>query len=122
MLESGSFSYSGEWAFKSTTNERQVEAIFLSQSSGTWKLDGNKLVMTLIDIKTQPKTLKQEGQPNIDLSKLLPFLTQSLPKIEDTIPRGSSMEYEIVELTPSMLKVRGKDLKGIETFYEGLRQ
>jgi hypothetical protein len=122
MLESGSYSYSGEWAFKSTTNEPQVETIFLSQSAGTWKLDGNKLVMTLMDIKTQPKTLKQEGQPDIDLSKLPPFLTQSLPKVEDTIPRGSSMEYEIVELTPSTLKVRGKDLKGREVFYEAIRQ
>jgi hypothetical protein len=122
MLESGSYSYSGELSFQSTNNGRLSEVILLGQSTGTWKLDGNKFAVTLTDIKTQPKVLKKDGRPDTDLSNPLTFPAHLLPKFEDTIPRGSSQEYEIIELTPSTLKVRGKDFKGREVFFEGIRQ
>ena len=122
MLESGSYSYSGELSFQSIRNGRLAEVILLGQSAGTWKLDGNKFAVTLTDIKTQPKVLKEEGRPETDLSNPLTFPIHWLPKFEDTVPRGSSQEYEITELTPSTLKVRGKDLKGKEVFFEGIRQ
>ena len=112
ILDSGLYSYSGELSFQSTRNGQLAEVIFLGQSAGTWKLDGNKFAVTLTDIKTQPKVLKEEGQPDTDLSNPLTFPIHLLPKFEDTIPRGSSQEYEIIELTQSTLKVRGKDLKG----------
>jgi hypothetical protein len=122
MLESGSYSYSGELSFQSSNNGRLAEVILLGQSAGTWKLDGNKFAVTLTDIKTQPKVLKEEGRPDTDLSNPLTFPVHLLPKFEDTIPRGSSQEYEIIELTQSTLKVRGKDLKGREVIFEGIRQ
>ena len=122
ILESGSYIYSGEVSVQATRNGRLAEVIHLAQAAGTWKLDGNKLSTTLTDIKTQLKVLKAEGQPDIDVSNPLTFPVHLLPKVEDTIPRGSSQEYEITERTPSTLKLRWKDIKGIEAFYEGVRQ
>jgi ribosome modulation factor len=121
-LASGSYSYRGELSFQSTNNGLLAEVIRLGQAAGTWKLDGNKFAVTLTDVKTQPKVLKKEGRPDTDLSHPLTFPVHLLPKFEDTIPRGSSQEYEIVELTQSTLKVRGKDLKGREVIFEGIRQ
>ena len=109
ILESGSYSESGEASFQLTTNGRLTELILLYQSAGTWKLYGNKFAVTLTDIKTQYKVLKEKGLSDLDLRNSLTLPVHLLPKWEDTIPRGSSMEYEIVELTPSTFKVRGKD-------------
>jgi hypothetical protein len=107
---------------QATENGRWVEVILPFLVTGTWKLNGNKYVATTTDIKTQYNVLlKEEGQPDINLSNL--HLPPHLRlKLEDLIPRGASQEWEIVELTPSTLKLRGKDLKGIEFFYEGVRQ
>jgi hypothetical protein len=123
LNESGSYSNSGELSVQSIRNGRRIEVILLVQAAGTWTLDGNKYSITVADIKTQYKVQKEEGQPDIDLSNpLISSALHWLPKFEDTIPRGSSQECEIVELTSSTLKARGKDIKGIEFFYEGVRQ
>ena len=92
----------------------RVEVLVLVQSAGTWALDGNKYSITVADIKTQYKVLKEEGQPDIDVSNPLIFPVHRFQKFEDAIPRGSSQDVEIVELTSSTLKARGKDIKGIE--------
>ena len=122
LHESGSYSYSGELSVQSTRNGRRVEVILLVQSAGIWALDGNKYSITVADIKTQYKVLKEEGQPDIDVSNPLIFPVHRFQKFEDAIPRGSSQDVEIVELTSSTLKARGKDIKGIEMIYEGERQ
>ena len=120
--ESGSYSNSGELSVQSTRNGLPVEVILNVQAAGTWTLDGNKYAVTVADVKTQYKVLKEEGQPDFDLSNPLTFPVHRLQKFEDAIPRGSSQEFEIVELTSSTLKARGKDIRGIEFFYEGVRQ
>ena len=121
LLESGLYNYYGELSMPVTINGRLAEVIHLVNATGTWKLDGNKLAYTLTDIKSRRKVLKQAGQPDIDLSSPL-ISGHSIPTPEDFILRGSSQEYEIVKLTQSTLKMRGKNLKGIEAFYEGTRQ
>jgi hypothetical protein len=69
--ESGSYSNSGELSIQSTRNGRRGEVILLVQAAGTWTLDGNKYSITVADIKTQYKVLKQEGQPDFDFSNPL---------------------------------------------------
>jgi hypothetical protein len=122
LFESGKYSSTAELSFQSTKNGRRVETIIPFLASGTWELNGNKYVSTLTAIKPQYNVLwKEEGQPDINMNTLLvpPDLR---PKLEDVIPLGSSQEFEIVELTPTTWKAWGKDLKGIEFVYEGVRQ
>ena len=122
LLESGQYNSGGEWATRSTIDGQSVEVIHLFSTTGTWKLDGNKYSTTVMDFKSQPKELKRAGQPGIDLRN--PLIAHLMPKLEDLMlmPLGLTQEFEIVELTSSTLKVRGKDLKGIEFLYEGVRQ
>ena len=69
--ESGSYSNSGELSVQSTRNGPPVAVIFNVQAAGTWTLDGNKYAVTVADVKTQYKVLKEEGQPDFDLSNPL---------------------------------------------------
>src|SRR5262249_48681817 len=113
------YNATGEWATQGTVDGRLGEVIHGFSTTGTWKLDGDKLTTTVTDFKTQPKVLKVEGQPDIDLSI---FPAHSLLNLEDLIPRESSQEFEVTDLTSLTLKMRGTDIKGREVPYEGARQ
>ena len=120
--ESGSYSSTVELSVQATQNGRRVEVIIPFLAVGTWELNGNKFVSTLINIKTQYNVVvKEEGKPDINMGTL-PLPPHLRLKLEDFTPVGVSQEFEIVELTPSTLKVRAKDLKGREVFYEAIRQ
>src|SRR5262245_55729584 len=51
--ESGSYSSTVELSVQATQNGRRVEVIIPFLAVGTWELNGNKFVSTLINIKTQ---------------------------------------------------------------------
>jgi hypothetical protein len=121
IFESGSYNYSGEMSVQSVQNGRRMEIIYHVEGTGTWELNGNKYATTNTDFKTVPKVLKEGGKPDTDLSQPLFFPVLSRLKLEDNTPRGASQEYEIVELTPSTLKLRWKDIRGTEGFFEGTR-
>src|SRR5262249_21395264 len=64
LLDSGRYNATGEWATQGTVDGRLGEVIHGFSTTGTWKLDGDKLTTTVTDFKTQPKVLKVEGQPD----------------------------------------------------------
>ena len=80
LFGSGSSSSTVELSVQSTQNGRRVEVIVPFRASGTWRLDGNKYVSTLTDIKAQPDVLwKEEGQPDINMTTF--FCPSLAPKI-----------------------------------------
>lgn len=121
--ESGSYSSTVEMSVQATEDDgRRVEIIVPYLAVGTWELNGNKVISTPISIKTQYNVVvKKEGEPDINMGTL-PLPPHLRLKLEDFTPVGVSQEFEIVELTPSTLKVRGEDLRGIKFSYEGVRQ
>ena len=121
--KSGSYSSTVEMSVQATEDDgRRVEIIVPYLAVGTWELNGNKFVSTLRDIKTQYNVVvKKEGEPDINMGNL-PLPPYLRLKLEDFTPVGVPQEFEIVELTPSRLKVRREDLRGIKFFYEGVRQ
>ncbi len=118
LLETGQYNYSGDISFRSSDG---VELQFSAAAAGTWKSLGGKFVLTALEIKTQPRFLRQPGEPPIDLTNPLKIPIH-LPKLEDLMPRGASQEYAILELGSSRLRAQGTDLRGNLVTYQATRQ
>lgn len=122
VLGTGAYNFSGEVLFRGKGNDGPVEVLFTALAAGTWQLVGDKYVVTLFDLKTSPKVLKLQGKPNFDLSNPLTIPEYLRPRLENMIPKGSSLEYKIVELTKSSLRLQGTDLRGNTIHYDGARE
>ena len=118
LLDTGHYNYSGEVELRMPY---QLTLRMNALASGTWKASGDKFVLTATDVKTQGSTLKAPGKPDLDFTDPSRF-PKSLPRLEELIPRGSSQEYVIVELTPTLLRTRSVDVKGAASTYEAVRQ
>ena len=123
LTESGGYVYSGEIAVRAPNEGKPIEAIFNAQAAGTWKLHAQRYEIVLTDIKSQPKLLRIHGEPDIDLAKLSQYpLGFRIPKLEDSMPIGSRLDYEIIELDQTTLRVRGEDIRKAAISYEAKRQ
>lgn len=118
LLNTGHYNYSGEVELRMPY---QMTLRMNAQAAGTWKASGNKFVLTASDVKTLGSTLTAPGKPDLDFTDP-GRLPKPLPRLEDLIPRGSSQEYVVVELTPKLLRATSVDVKGVASTYEALRQ
>lgn len=119
FLETGEYNYTGEIELRAPDDSSLV---YTALAAGTWKVVGDRFVVTASDIKTVPRTLRRHGQPNVDLTNPLLIPPRPLRQLEDIIPRGASQEYLIVELSPTQLRARSTDLRGTLVTYEATRQ
>ena len=74
-------------------------------SSGTWKLEDDRLFGTITDLKSEINSLVIDEQ-SISPDSLNPDQLNALPKLEDILPKGLSSELEIIEFTKSVITVR----------------
>ena len=119
FLETGEYSYTGEIELRAPDDS---SLIYAALAAGTWKVVGDRFVVTASDIKTVPRKLRQLGQPDVDLTNPLLIPPRILRQLEDITPRGASQEYVIVELSPTQLRARSTDLRGTPVTYEATRQ
>jgi len=122
FLETGEYNYTGEVELQGPDDSTLVYAAL---AAGTWRMVGDRFVITASDIKSVPRTLRQPGRRDIDLTN--PLLISLIPprllrQLEDVTPRGASQEYAIVELSPTQLRARSTDLRGTLVTYEAVRQ
>jgi hypothetical protein len=103
-FRNGSSNFSGEFTLSPKLDGRNAEVTFVVISSGEWKLDGNKLVEKITDMKSQPKFLTLNGEKHdlqLDQSR-----ARELPRLEDFIPQGISSEVTILELSNSRMRLK----------------
>jgi hypothetical protein len=122
LTESGHYNYTGEMIFRLIKNGKHFELTYSRQTAGLWNLNGGKLEIVVLDLKTQLKDMQIEGKsiPNVVQLSSLPNAPR-IPKLEDITPIGASLEYEIVELNSTTLRLKRKDLRGVSSTYEGTR-
>jgi hypothetical protein len=120
LLGTGHYNYSGEVEIRVAGG---VALQLTALAAGTWKATNSGFVLTAEDIKTVPRTLKQPGKPDVDLTnRLLPIPQQLLPRLEELTPRGTSQEYAVVEVTSTRLRARGSDIRGSVVTYDATRE
>jgi hypothetical protein len=120
LLNTGQYSYSGEVEVRLPSG---TAIQFSALAAGTWKATDNGFVLTASDIKTAPRVLKQLGKADVDLTNRLSPIPQALlPRLEDLMPRGTSQEYAIVEVTTTRLRARCSDIRGSIVTHEATRQ
>ena len=120
LLNTGQYSYSGEVEVRLPSGTAMR---FNALAAGTWKATDSGFVVTATDIKTVPHVLKLSGKADVDLTKRLSPIPQALlPRLEDLMPRGTSQEYAIIEVTSTRLRTRGSDIRGSVVTHEATRQ
>ena len=126
LSESGAYSFSGDIVLRTPNDGKPMEVVYSVQGAGTWQLHDDKYEVTLSGMTSQLKSFRRHGWPDFDLTSQtrlsLLFPNLRMPKLEDSIPIGTRQEYEIVELTQSKLRVRGKDIRGNVFSYDGTRE
>jgi hypothetical protein len=91
-----------------------VEVIYNIIGTSEWQLDGNKLTMKLIDLKSVPRSIRGGGK-EVDLRSMPSPELASLPRLESLIPKGMSSEGEIIESGPNSFKLKTRDSSGRQT-------
>ena len=120
LLSTGEYSYSGEVEIRiagGTTLQ------YTALVAGTWKAIENGFILTASDIITKPRALKQLGKQDINFTNpYFQTVAQHLPRLEDFTPRGTSQQYEILEISSARLHATSSDIRGNSVKYEATRQ
>lgn len=112
LSDGGAYDFSGDLRI-----EHGSKALtFAALASGTWRQTGEKLVLILSDVKTTATTFSSER------GETQTFPVDRRPKLEELLPKGSTQEYQIVELTDTHLVALGADIRGTPLRYEATRQ
>ena len=120
LLSSGGYNFSGEIEFQSKDG---AALQFTALAAGTWKPTDNGFILTAEDVKTTPRALKQPGTADKDLVELASqFPRHAFPRMEDSMPKGASQQYEMLELSSTHLRAKSNDARGSVVTYEAVRQ
>ncbi len=120
FLESRTYNFRGEVRCHKIHEGKNAEISCLATAAGTWQVSKTRLIVVLIDYKTTPQRFKMEGEPDIDYTKQ-PTNGRSICFRDDT-PSGSSQDYDIDELTKSVLRFHGKGRGGSIIQYQGRKE
>lgn len=107
FFRNSSYTYIGEVTVSGSSNGRNYSMTFDVNFTGEWNLDNDVLVSKLIDLKSQPTRLSADGE-QINVQQLDQNKIKELPRLEDFVPKGSSSEETILELSNSKIVTRTK--------------
>jgi len=119
-LSNGTSNTVGEMILIYYEEGEEVILTYSLMMSEEWEVKKDSLFEKVVDIKSIPLSL-QVGTSKIDLATVDQRVMANLPKIEDIIPKGTSRESTIVQITEKRLAVKGKDAGGADKEYQAFR-
>lgn len=106
FFRNGSTNEVGLYTIESVEQGSSTAITYAVISSGEWLIHGDRVTLKTNDVKSFPIIVKQDGN-QLDL-RAQPISVQSeiiaqIPKLEDLIPKGLSVEARIVTITQDRL-------------------
>ncbi len=119
----GTYSFSGSLAVHSQGEAHAADATMTTLAAGTWQSGASGFSITLGDLKTQKAVFRGVDGRDIHLDPLAGKLL-AIPdyRPEAILPRGSTQDYAITELTTTYLRATGKDIRGMPVELTAIRQ
>ena len=119
-LRNGTSNFVGEVIITFYEEGEEATLTYSLMGSGEWEVNKDSLFEKIVDIKSIPLSL-QMGVNKIDLIDVDQSVMVNLPKFEDMIPKGTSQESTIIQITDNRLVTKRKDASGADKEYQAFR-
>ena len=111
-FKNNSYNFVGQISADVFFNHMTLLVTYNVDGAGTWISDSNSFLTTMTDMVSYPISINYNDK-EIDIPLYEKILGEKLPKLDETIPIGSSEEFKVIKLNKNEILVEVDDLQGI---------